>query len=190
MYSIGILIYNGVEVLDFCGPYEVFRNLSNFNSDKQKINVFTIAETEEVVNAQGLRIIPDYSFANCPKLNILLVPGGSGKWLMGYKPILEFIEKQFKEVEYLLSVCTGAMPLGVLGLLDNIEATTHHEFLELLQETAPKSKIVSKRRFVDSGSIITGGGISAGIDLSFHVVEKLWGKNMADKIAIYMEYKK
>ena len=187
MFNIGIFIYHDAEVLDFCGPFEVFTNVKLFTKDKG-VEVFTVAEQSEIVNAQGLRIMPNYNFTNCPKLDIFLIPGGSGMSLTENEGLKEFIRLQTDQVQKLLSVCTGSLVYRVLGLLDGLEVTTHFDSIEILKRLAPKAKVNSTKRYVDNGKIVTSAGISAGIDMSLHVCEEIWGLNTAISIAKYMEY--
>ncbi len=188
IFNIGIFIYNNVEVLDFCGPFEVFNNAAKLMETDLEINIFTIAEKKAPINAQGLSINPKYSFKDCPKLDILLIPGGDGLGLLRNKNVTDWIEKKAKEVSFLTSVCTGALPLGKIGLLNGLKATTHHQYLSKLKKIAPEVIVVSNQRYVESGKIITSGGISAGIDMSLGLCTKLWGKEITKKIVNYMEY--
>ncbi|MHA2363516.1 MAG: DJ-1/PfpI family protein [Candidatus Hodarchaeales archaeon] len=183
MVNIGLLIFDQAVVLDFCGPFEVFRRANQFKPKDLEINVLTVAISKNPVNAQGLSINPAYSFEDCPKLDILLVPGGTIK----NEKILYWIAKQAPQVDYLLSVCTGALHLGKLGLLDGLKATTHYKFLDTLKETAPQT-VVTSARYIEDGKIITSAGITAGIDMSLFVVEKLWGEELATKVASFIEY--
>jgi len=188
-YRIGILIFNDVEVMDFCGPFEVF----SITRDKEGNNAFdvnVIAEKQGPVLARNkLSINPHYSICNYPPLDILLIPGGPGtRKEMHNKTLIEWIKTCSQKTQLVLSVCTGSLLLGKANLLDNIEATTHHGALELLKEVAPKTTVITNQRYIDNGKYITSGGISAGIDMSLYVVSKLLGKVIAEQTAKHMEY--
>lgn len=187
--NVAILIFNDVEVLDFCGPFEVFSVTHEIHSLKP-FNVYTVAEEDKPVIARNnLSVNPRYTIHNCPKPDILIVPGGQGTRKEMNNPVLiNWLKESFEQVELLLSVCTGALILAKAGLLDGLSATTHHSALDQLKKTAPKTKIVKDQRFVDNGKIITSAGISAGIDMSFYVVEKLLDKNAVVATSKQMEY--
>jgi len=125
MFNIGIFIYHQAEVLDFCGPYEVFRATS-FAQEQINIKVFIIAEEKQPVDAQGMLITPNYSFEDCPELDILLIPGGNTMPLLENEKVLGWISKQNANLKHLMSVCTGALVLAKLQLLDEMTVTTHH----------------------------------------------------------------
>ena len=187
--NVAILIFNEVEVLDFCGPFEVFSVTNEIHSLKP-FNVYTVAESDKPVIARNnLSVNPRYTINNCPKPDILIVPGGQGTRKEMNNPVLvNWVKDSFNHVELLLSVCTGALILAKAGLLDGLTATTHHGALDLLKKTAPKTKIVKDQRFVDNGKIILSAGISAGIDMSFYVVEKLLDKSAVVATSKQMEY--
>ncbi len=189
MKTVGIFIFDEVEVLDFAGPFEVF-NIAGKRDDLEPFEVFTISEKKAPVYARGkLEVTAHFSFANHPKIDILLIPGGYGtRPLLENEAVLKWIQTQAGEVEYLLSVCTGALLLGKLGLLDGLEATTHFMSYDLLQELAPKTKVQRGARFCDNGKIITSAGVSAGIDMAFYMVAKLAGQAIAIETARYIEY--
>jgi transcriptional regulator GlxA family with amidase domain len=187
--NVGILIFDDVEVLDFCGPYEVF-GVTGKQNDSQLFNVYTVAERSRPIIARNqLSVNPQYTIQDCPQPDILLVPGGYGtRREMHNQVLIDWISKSFPHSELLLSVCTGALLLAKAGLLENLAATTHHLAIDLLKEVAPNTEIRAGDRFVDNGKIIVSAGISAGIDMSLYVVGKLLGKAEAIKTAAYMEY--
>ena len=187
--NVAILIFDDVEVLDFCGPYEVFGVIGKQN-DSQPFNVYTVAEQLKPILARNkLSINPQYAIANCPPSDILLIPGGFGtRREMHNLVLIDWIRQSYLQSELLLSVCTGALLLAKAGLLENLAATTHHLATDLLKEVAPNTEIRASDRFVDNGKIILSAGISAGIDMSLYVVAKLLGKEEAIKTAEYMEY--
>lgn len=187
--NLAILLFADVEVLNFCGPFEVF-SVANRFVDPPAFNVFTVAEKPGPVIARNcLSVNPHHSLSDCPRPDILLVPGGRGtRSEMHNSVLIEWIKQRSQEAELVLSVCTGALLLAKAGLLDGLEATTHHGALDLLRETAPNTKVHTDRRFVDNGRIVCSAGIAAGIDLSLHVVARLLGNDIAIKTARQMEY--
>lgn len=189
MYNVGILLFNDVEVLDFAGPFEVFSVTSELNN-YNLFNTFTISENGQLIlTVNGLQVQPDYSIANHPQIDILVIPGGVGtKHIMDNPLIISWITNTHKSTHITVSVCSGARLLGKIGLLDNIESVTHHEVIPHLQEIAPKTIINPTKRFIDNGKVMTSGGISAGIDLALHIVEKLYNKDIKNKTIEYMEY--
>jgi transcriptional regulator GlxA family with amidase domain len=189
MRNTAILIFDDAEVLDFCGPFEVFSVTSELNN-YELFNVYTVAEGKRTIRAKnGLRVRPDYDFRCCPAPDILLVPGGSGtRKVMHRSPVLSWIESIAAGSELLLTVCTGSLVLAATGLLDGLKATTHHEIIPLLRETAPRTEVLPGKRFIDNGSIVVSAGISAGIDMCLYVVARLHGREVAARTARYMEY--
>jgi len=186
-----ILIFDDVEVLDFAGPFEVF-SVTNELSDYSLLNVYTVARGKAPVTARnGLSVNPDYSITDAPQPDILIVPGGSGtRPVLLQQDILDWITQSANNAEKVLSVCTGALLLAKVGLLDGMKSTTHHSAFETLAEIAPETEVVRDSRFVDNGKVITAAGISAGIDMSLYVVEMLYGGEIAQHTAGYMEYRR
>ncbi len=187
--NVAILLFDEVEVLDFCGPFEVF-SVTGRQDNQNPFNVYTVSEKPEPVMARNqLSINPRYTISKCPQPDILIVPGGFGtRKEMHNTVLIDWIKKCSQKAELVLSVCTGALLLAKAGLLEGLSATTHHGALELLEKTAPNTTIEESKRFVDNGKIIVSAGISAGIDMSFYVVAKLIGEEEALKTAQYMEY--
>ena len=189
--QVGILMFDGVEVLDFAGPFEVFSVTSQLNQSERPFAVLTVAEHLAAVTARnGLSVNPHCTISDCPPPDILIVPGGIGtRKLIDNSPVINWIKDCAPKAELVLSVCTGSLLLAKAGLLEGLAATTHHRALELLRELAPNTTVVENQRFVDNGKIITSGGIAAGIDMSLHAVGKLLGAAQAEKTAEHMEYK-
>ncbi|XDD45721.1 DJ-1/PfpI family protein [Leptospira sp. WS39.C2] len=187
--NVGIFVFNHIELLDFTGPYEVFSVTTN-KSEENLCNTFLIGNsTNQLVSVNGLKFLPDYSIDDHPDIDILVLPGGNGtKEEMFVKNSINWIKNVNKTCEYILSVCTGARLLASAGLLDELEYTTHHECFEELESICPKGKLNKNIRFTSKGKILTSGGISAGIDLSLHVVETLFGNEIKQKTMAYMEY--
>lgn len=187
--NVAILIFDDVEVLDFCGPFEVFA-VTGERDNSKPFHVYTVAETDRPVLARNrLSVNPAYTFANCPRSDILLVPGGQGTCALIRNPVvIDWIKEQSQRVELLLSVCTGALLLAQAGLLDGLSSTTHHSAFDLLRQIAPKSNVLESERIVDNGKIILSAGISAGIDMSLYVVSRLLGEQQAEETVAHMEY--
>ena len=191
---VGILIFPNVEILDFCGPYEVF-SATRLDEEKRReepspFEVHLIAVQKDVVVATGgLRIIPDCTLEDCPPLDILVVPGGWGtREEINNEHIIGWIAERGKQVETLTSVCTGAMLLGRAGLLDGCHATTHWGSLEWMRDSFLNVTVEDKLHVVQDGHIFTSAGISAGIDMALRVVARYYGEVVARGTARYMEY--
>ncbi len=189
MKNIAILIFDEVEVLDFCGPFEVF-SVTGKREGLSPFNVFTVAETDRPVIARnGLSVNPAYTVSDCPDPHILIVPGGYGtRREMENEALLAWIGRRAVAAELVLSVCTGALLLAKAGLLDGLSATTHHDAIGLLRDIAPHTRVLDSHRVVDNGKVILSAGISAGLDMSLHVVGRLLGLHQANETAAYMEY--
>jgi transcriptional regulator GlxA family with amidase domain len=187
--NLAILIFDEVEVLDFCGPFEVF-SVTGRQDNSNPFNVYTVAEKGQPILARNhLSVNPSYTIQDCPQPDILLVPGGLGTRKEMHNSILiDWIKGCSQKAELILSVCTGALLLAEAGLLEGLAATTHHGAIELLRKVAPHTTIQPDKRIIDNGRIIVSAGISAGIDMSLYVVAKLLGKDQALETAKYMEY--
>ena len=187
--NVAILIFDEVEVLDFCGPFEVF-SVAGRDDNFNPFTVYTVAEKSEPIMARNhLSVNPRYTITDCPQPHILLVPGGYGtRREMHNTTLIDWIKGRSQEAELVLSVCTGALLLAKAGLLEGLAATTHHGAIDLLKEVAPNTTIQEDKRIVDNGRIIVSAGISAGIDMSLYVISNLLGKEEALKTAQYMEY--
>jgi len=180
--DVAIVIYDGVELLDFAGPGEVFASAGKFD-------VFTVGPTGAPVTSQGfVQVQPRYSVASAPRPDILLIPGGNAGNVIDDAATMSWIKATAGKAEQVLSVCNGAMILAHAGLLDGLEATTHHGSIAALRQHAPRTTVHDDRRYVDNGQVVTAAGVSAGIDMSLHVVSKLLGAQAALNAARYMEY--
>jgi len=189
MDNVGIFLFNDVELLDFAGPYEVFSVTSDLN-DQKLFRVFTISDDGAAIKSvNGLTVIPDFNFSNHPPIDLLIIPGGVGtRAEVAKKHVLDWSDKISAKAKITMSVCSGARIPAKLGLLDHLESTTHHTVLASLKELAPATIVNPDKRFVDNGKIMTAGGISAGIDLSLHIVRKMYGETVVNKTIRYMEY--
>ena len=187
--TVGIFIFDDVEVLDFCGPFEVF-SVAGRQIAPGTFEVFTVAASPGPLTARnGLSVNPQFAFCDAPAIDLLLIPGGQGtRPLLHDAAVIEWIGRQAASAELVLSVCTGALLLAKAGLLDRLSATTHHLALDLLRQTAPQATVRDDVRLVDNGRVITSAGVAAGIDMSFHVVARLLGQETAEATAKYIEY--
>jgi transcriptional regulator GlxA family with amidase domain len=183
--NVAILVYEGVELLDFAGPGEVFSAADG--PAGHAFRVYTVAKTRAPVKSQGfVEIVPQYSIANAPAADLVVVPGG-------HVPdddveLQRFVADRVRAGGSVMSVCNGALLLARAGLLDGREVTSHHGTLAHLALVAPTAKVLTNRRFVDHGSVMTCAGVSAGIDGALHVVERMLGAEEAKNVARYMEY--
>jgi transcriptional regulator GlxA family with amidase domain len=186
--NVAILIFDDVEVLDFAGPFEVFSVGSNKGQD---FRVYTIAEQARPVRAiGGLSINPAYTIKECPAPDILIVPGGQGtRREIHNESLIAWIREIAPSTKLLLSVCTGALLLAKAGLLEGLRVTTHHNAMDALRALVPPtSQVIENVRYIDNGTTILSAGISAGIDMSLHVVSRLLGEDRARATAERMEY--
>ncbi len=184
--KVGFLLFDEVEELDFAGPLEVFGITSRVT---KKVDVMTVSKDgRQIRGTHGLKVEPDFSFTNCPPLDLLIVPGGKGARVHALrdKETLSFVRLQASRAE-IASVCTGALLLAEAGILDGHEATTHHELLESLQRY-PRVKVIRGIRYVREGRISTSAGVSAGIDLALAIVRDMFGDAVATEVADEMEY--
>lgn len=189
MLKVGILLFNEVEVLDFAGPFEVFSLASR--DDQKLFQVETVGETGEMIIARnGLQVLPKAKFDDHSHYDILIIPGGYGAEEIEIKNrlVLDWIKAQQAKVKILASVCTGAFLLAEAGVIDHKRATSHWMDLDRLEREYPKVNVIRNEKFVDEGNIITSGGISAGINMSFYLVSRIFGADVAKRTARRMEY--
>jgi putative intracellular protease/amidase len=181
--SVCFYLQDGVEVLDFAGPMEVFSDAG--------FRVFTVSKKKEPLKAQGiLTIMPDYSIDDAPPADILAFFGGNTGPSSNDAELITWIKSRKAGTQYFFSVCTGAFIMGRAGILDGLTATTFHSSIADLRRVLPSTKVLSDVRFVDNGRVITTAGISAGIDGALHLVAKLRGEELARQTVSYMEYDK
>ncbi|MBW8367375.1 MAG: DJ-1/PfpI family protein [Arenimonas sp.] len=187
---VGILVFDDVEVLDFAGPFEVFAVTAQL-AGQQHFRTVLVAKQDRVFTAvNGLKVLPNETFADGHGYDLLVVPGGFGtRALVHDADVMAWVKAQAATAEIVMSVCSGALVLATVGLLDGRRATTHHEVMHELAAASPGIVCVDDERYVDEGAVITCGGISAGIDGSLHVVRRLLGDAAAGKTAAYMEYR-
>ena len=194
--TVGIFVFDDVEVLDFAGPFEVFSRTrtvpgadSRRTDDSAPFEVFTVARSRETITAiGGLRVEPKYAWADAPAIDILVIPGGFGtRALLNDAVALQWIREAAGKSRQVTSVCTGALLLAKIGLLQGKRATTHWAGLDLLASIDPSIHIQRERRVVHDG-IFTSAGVSAGIDMAFAVVSQICGREVALETAHYIEY--
>jgi len=192
--TVGILIFEHVEVLDFCGPYEVFVTTrldeSRRRETESPYQLKLLAATAQPVTCSGgMRVLPSHTLTDAPPLDILVVPGGWGvRALLEDTALLEWLRQQAGQVGTLGSVCTGALLLASAGLLDGREATTHWRSLDLMKQKFPKVRVREDVHVVEDGNIISSAGISAGMDLALKLVARDHGDPVAMNAARNMEY--
>jgi transcriptional regulator GlxA family with amidase domain len=192
---VGIVVFPDVEVLDFCGPFEVF-SVTRLDEERRReepspFEVFLVAEGRgPIVTTGGMKVTPDHTLESCPPLGILVVPGGWGaRAEMKNVRLVTWIAERAKQVETLTSVCTGSMLLGQAGLLDGRHATTHWRALEWMRDSFPAVTVEEKLHVVEDGHVLTSAGISAGIDMALRVVARYHGESVARNTARTMEYR-
>jgi transcriptional regulator GlxA family with amidase domain len=181
---VAFALSDGATMIDFAGPWEVFQDVVAGDQQKQAFSLFTVAEKTEPIRASaGMRIIPDYTFETAPAPKIVVIPAQRGN------PALhKYLQKVYEQTDVTMSVCTGAFQLGKAGLLAGKEATTHHDFFDRFEQMFPDVKLKRGLRFVEGPKISTAGGLTSGIDLALRVVERYFGRKVAEQTAVYMEY--
>jgi transcriptional regulator GlxA family with amidase domain len=184
--TLGIVLFEGFELLDVFGPAEAFGMLAELGQGK----VLTVAaEAGPVASAQKLRAVADHGFADCPHLDIMLVPGGIGtRHAVKDAAMLEWLGKRAADAEVVTSVCTGSAVLAAAGLLDGKRATTNKRAFKWVAEQGPRVNWVKEARWVEDGKFATSSGVSAGIDMALAQIARIYGQETADQVAIAMEY--
>ncbi|MBL7961321.1 DJ-1/PfpI family protein [bacterium] len=186
-FNVAILLYDGVELLDFAGPGEVFQQ-ADFNN-REAFNVFTVGvDSNKIISQNFLHITTQYIIDDCPLPDILIIPGGNNLSLVSNERIIAWISKVNRKAEYVLSVCNGLNLLAKTGDLDGMTVTSHYGAIENLIKNYPKINIVTGKRFVDNGRIITTEGVSAGIDGSLYLLSKMFNMEVANDVAKIMMY--
>ncbi|MFA7238001.1 MAG: DJ-1/PfpI family protein [Phycisphaeraceae bacterium] len=192
--SVGIVLFENVEVLDFCGPFEVF-SATRLNEEKRReeLSPFAVSliaqSTGPIVASGDMKVLPDYALDDCPALDVLVVPGGWGtRKEMNNPRLLDWIARRATQIETLTSIRTGALLLGKAGLLNGKHGTTHWRFLDWMRELFPKTHVEKQLHVVKNGNRITSAGISAGIDMALKVVTRYCGELIAHATAKHIEY--
>lgn len=187
--NVAIYIYDEAEVLDFSGPFEVFSTALRLADDPELFSVFLVAEEKEIVSARGGYLVqPHYGFADHPEIDVLIVVGGVHTAELKKDSVLRWIAAQSERAALVASVCTGAFLLAEAGVLSAETVTTHWEDIADLRADYPDLNVVEGKRWVDEGRYVTSGGISAGIDMSLHLVSRLGSTALAEQTAKQMEF--
>ena len=182
---VAFLISEGAVVIDFSGPWEVFENVMMPGKSEAAFRLYTVAETMQPVRASGgMKIVPDFTLATAPAPKIIVIPAQSEP----SEAVLTWIRRASKTTDVTMSVCTGAFVLAKTGLLSGKAATTHHGAYAELAMAFPDIRVKRGARFVEDGNLASAGGLSSGIDLSLRVVERYFGRDVAEKTAFWMEY--
>jgi putative intracellular protease/amidase len=186
--NLAILLFDGVQIIDYTGPYEVFGHVYAFDQPIP-FNVYTVAEHATAITTwMGMSVNPKFSIEDAPRPDILIVPGGDVTAPLNSRKVMDWLTDVSRHAEIVMSVCNGAFILAKAGLLDGLEATTTAFLTERLKAKAPHTRVNASVRFVDNGKIITTAGLSSGIDGSLHVIERLYGRGTAESAALSMEY--
>jgi putative intracellular protease/amidase len=176
-----ILIFDGVQIIDYTGPAEVFGQAG--------LALHFVAKTADpITTSMGMRVVPGYSFADCPQTDILIIPGGGVDDVENDPEAIAWLRARGEKAQFVLSVCNGAFILAKTGLIDGRTATTFYDLIDDFETRYPKVTAVRDQRYVDNGKFITTAGISSGIDGSLHVIGKLRGRATAQRVALNMEY--
>ena len=191
---VGIFLFEEVEALDFAGPYEVFttanrvaRKTSPASDDL--FSVFSVAANVQPVKMRaGMTVVPDFAFCNAQDIDVLIVPGGVVDAEMRKPEVIAWIQRSSLQARLTASVCTGVFLLAKANVLVDHKVTTHWEDIADLRQQFPRLHVVENTRWVDEGRIVTSAGISAGIDMSLHLVERLAGRELAIATARQMEF--
>ncbi len=179
--QVAIVLFEGVQIIDYTGPYEVFGQAG--------FGVYTVAKTNApLTTSMGMRVTPDFSFADAPPADLLVIPGGGVDSLLDDPAAIDWLRTRATAAAHVLTVCNGAFLLARTGLLDGLEATTFYDLIPDLRREAPRTRVVGDRRFVDNGRIVTTAGLSSGIDGALHMITKLRGQGAAQQVALNMEY--
>lgn len=178
---VGILLFDGVQIIDFAGPYEVFGDAG--------FGVTTVShDGAPVTTAMGLKVTPDTDFASAPAFDVLLVPGGDVGDAERDADVLDFVRKHTATTPHVLSVCTGAFILAGAGVLDGLQATTFTPRIPEFDRRYPAVDVIRDVRWSDTGRIVTSAGLSSGLDAALHIVAKVRGTEKARSVALHLEY--
>ena len=192
--NVGIYVYNQAEVLDFAGPFEVFTTASRVHArsrsnDPRLFEVYLVAQEAQFIRARAdFMVRPHYTIGNHPVLDVLIVPGGVHIGELGNRPVIDWIARVSSQTRLTASVCTGAFLLAEAGVLLDRSCTTHWEDIPDLRARYPTQEVKENVPWVDTGSVITSAGISAGIEMALHLIARLAGKDLARSTARQMQY--
>src|SRR5256886_13698953 len=182
--SVAFVISQGAVIIDFCGPWEVFRDVMVSGGD-HPFRLYTVSDkTDPITAGGGMKIVPNHTFANAPAPKVIVIPAQGEP----SPAMLKWIRESTKNTDVTMSVCTGAFVLAKTGLLKDKSATTFHAAFNTFAMEFPDIQLKRGAPFVDNGNLATAGGLSSGIDLALHVVERYYGREVAQKTAYNMEY--
>ena len=187
---VAFLLSDDAQVIDFAGPWEVFQDVhvparGATMEEQMPFQLFTVAPSTKPIRATGgLKIVPDYDFASAPAPKLVVIPAQSRPT----EATKAWLIQSAKLADVTMSVCTGAFVLGATGMLSGLAATTHHDFYDRFAEAFPDVHLQRGVRFVDNDKIATAGGLTSGIDLALHVVERYFGAQVAQQTAVFMEH--
>jgi len=186
IYTLGAILYEGFEILDLYGPLEMFGSLPL----NDRIKIITVAEkTGPVSSFQGPQTVAEYGYQNCPKLDLILLPGGFGTLReLENQTIISFLRERAPSAKIIMSVCSGSWLLAKAGLLDKRRATSNKVYFKIATQQSDQVEWISKARWVEDGFFFTSSGVSAGMDMSLAVIASLFGKETALDIANGTEY--
>ncbi|HZW53044.1 MAG TPA: DJ-1/PfpI family protein [Candidatus Elarobacter sp.] len=183
---VAVAVTDSATVIDFAGPWEVFQDTPLPGNDESAFLLCLVGPSMSAVETTaGMQLMPRYTFANAPRADIVVVGAQRGS-----PELVPWLQKQAQTAEVMMSVCTGAFKLAQAGLFDGKRATTHHDFYDEFEKRFPKVQLVRGPRFVDEGRVVSAGGLTSGINLALHVVERFHGKQHADVVAGYMEFQR
>ncbi len=182
--TLGIVLFPGFELLDVCGPAEMFGNLGR----RMKV-IMVAAKPGPIASTQGVKVVAEYGLDDCPRLDLLLVPGGFGTPAqLQNEALLTWLRERARIAEITMSVCSGSAILAKAGLLDERRATSNKQHFNFAVQQGKNVKWVKAARWVDDGDRVTSSGVSAGIDMALHVIARLYGKETAERLAVATEY--
>ena len=187
---VAFLISEGATVIDFAGPWEVFQDVhvpsrGQTMEEQMPFQLFTVSDTTDVVTGSaGLKLVPDYTFKNAPSPRVVVIGAQGGR----SAEMFAWLQKVSETADVVMSVCTGAFILGRSGLLKGKSATTHHDFIDRFVKEFPDIDVKRGLRFVEGPKLSTAGGLTSGIDLALRVVDRYFGRQVAERTAFYMEY--
>lgn len=182
---VAFLLSDGAVIIDFCGPWEVFQDVVVPGRQAEAFHLYTVARTKDPIRASGgMQIVPDYDFATAPPAKVVVIPAQQDR----SAPVLDWIRTTSKQADLTMSVCTGAFLLAGTGLLKGKTATTHHGSFTTFAMKFPDVRLRRGARFVENDNLATAGGLSSGIDLALRIVERYYGRQVAETTAYQMEY--
>lgn len=188
--AVAVLISEGVTMIDYAGPWEVFQDVhvpgrGTGMDEQMPFQLFTVSDTTDVVvGSAGLKLVPDYTFKTAPQPKVVVIPAQGGRT----PAMLDWLREVSKSADVVMSVCTGAFLLAQTGLIDGKSATTHHDFFDHFVKRFPNIELKRGLRFVEGPKFSSAGGLTSGIDLALRVVERYFGREVAQRTATYMEY--